>query len=130
MALFLAVTLVAVQYAIIALLAVLIHEAAHIYAATVLGIRVKRIGITWRGPFIVREQGTPLASACTALAGPLSNLVLSVLFWNVAPTFAQVNLVLGVFNLIPMQGTDGSHALLALQRTREMAALQIRPGNR
>jgi len=125
MVLFLIVILPAILYAIVALLAVLIHEAAHVYVATLLGIRVKRIGISWRGPFIVREQGTPVACACTALAGPISNLVLSILFWSVAPTFAQFNLVLGVFNLIPMGGTDGSHALLAFRRTQVMTAVQI-----
>jgi len=29
-------------------------------AAIALGVRVKRVGISWRGPYIVREQGQPL----------------------------------------------------------------------
>jgi len=39
--------------------AIALHESSHIAAAKLLGLHVKRLGISWRGPYIVRESGTP-----------------------------------------------------------------------
>ena len=39
------------------------------------------------------------------------NLLLAFAFWNVDPTFAQVNMVLGVFNLLPFPKSDGRRIL-------------------
>lgn len=86
--------------------------------AYLLRVRVKRIGISWRGPFIVRDPGEPLANACIALAGPLMNLAVALLSWSAAHTLAELNLVLGVSNLIPVQGTDGWRAWLALRASK------------
>ncbi len=44
---------------IASVLAVIIHETVHVAIARTLGVRVKRVGISWRGPFIVRQQGEP-----------------------------------------------------------------------
>jgi membrane-associated protease RseP (regulator of RpoE activity) len=32
-----------------------LHELAHVLAAVVLGVKVKRFGLCWRGVYIVRE---------------------------------------------------------------------------
>jgi Zn-dependent protease len=103
------------------LIALALHEAAHVIMARALGVRVKRIGIGWRGPFIVRENAEPRANLYIAIAGPVTNLVLAILFWDAAPTFARINLVLGLSNLVPIQGSDGSRAWTA------MRDLKIRP---
>jgi stage IV sporulation protein FB len=105
----------------VVLIALALHEAAHVIMAKALGVRVKRIGIGWRGPFIVRENAEPRANLCISIAGPVANIVLAILFWDVAPTFARINLVLGLSNLIPVQGSDGSRAWTA------MRDLKIRP---
>jgi len=83
------------------------HEAGHICAARALGIRVKRIGITWWGPYIVREAGAPMANAMISAAGPFVNLLLSAMLWHVWPTGSLVNLVLGLANLVPTASSDG-----------------------
>jgi hypothetical protein len=44
---------------IYSVLAAIIHEAAHVAIAWTHGVKIKRVGISWRGPFIVREQGEP-----------------------------------------------------------------------
>jgi Zn-dependent protease len=69
-----------------------------------------------------------LGSIIVALAGPLSNLALALLaalllrvgllpdgFWGqFALFFMQINVLLFVFNLIPIPPLDGSHVLFAL----------------
>jgi Zn-dependent protease len=102
-------------------IALALHEAGHVVVARALGVRVKRIGFGWRGPFIVRESGEPKANLCIAIAGPLTNVLSAVLFWTAAPTFAIISLVLGLSNLIPIEGSDGSRAWTA------MRDLKIRP---
>ena len=106
------------------IVALVFHEAAHIVIARALWVRVKRIGISWRGPYIVRETGRPEANLLIAIAGPLINLVLAVLFWNGAPAFAQINLVLGVSNLLPLPGSDGFRAWTALTQIRSSVQAQ------
>lgn len=96
---------------------VILHELAHAVVATVTGIRIKRVGISWRGPYLVREQGPPLACFATALAGPSLNLLLGLMFSTTAPQFSSVNLVLGGYNLLPfIRGLDGYNAMAAYRR--------------
>lgn len=97
------------------LLAIILHEAAHVVVARSFGITVKRIGVSWKGVFIVRECGTPLANMITTLAGPLMNLLLATA-WHVSHEFALVNLILGLSNLVPLGGSDGQRAWTQLVR--------------
>ena len=109
------------------LIALVLHEAAHVVVARALGVRVKRVGISWRGPFIVRESGEPRANLWIAVAGPVTNLVLAMLFWTAAPAFARINLVLGLSNLLPIEGSDGSRAWAAMRelKTRSRVAASL-----
>jgi Zn-dependent protease len=117
-----------IDYVLACIGAVLLHEMAHVLAAQASGIRVKRIGITWKGPYIVREQGPPFANLCIALAGPVLNLALAVSFWTFAPQFGLVNLALGGYNLLPfIPGLDGYHALAAYRKLRVIAPLTGAP---
>ena len=108
------------EYIEICIVAVVLHELAHVLVARLMGIRIKRVGISWIGPYLVREQGLPLASFLTSLAGPVTNLLVGVFFWKISPQFGLVNLVLGAYNLIPfIRGLDGYNALRAY---RQLAA--------
>jgi len=95
------------------LLVIALHEAAHLAAAWSLGIRIKRLGVSWKGPYIVRECGTPLGNMITTLAGPFVNLMLAAA-WPVSHQFAVINLIFGISNLVPLAGTDGQRALAQL----------------
>ncbi len=89
---------------IAAIIAIVAHETAHVLFALILGVKIKRIGINWKGPYIVRESGFPWQNALVAFAGPLTNILLACFGpreWRL------VNLVLGLTNLLPWWGSDG-----------------------
>lgn len=89
------------------LVAMAVHEAAHVFAAMSLGISVKRVGLGWRGVYTVRDPGPPGRNLLVSLAGPLTNLVL-ILLWHWWPTFGLANLFVGGVNLLPIEGSDGA----------------------
>ncbi len=97
------------------LLAIILHETAHIVSARSFGIAVKRVGVSWKGVYIVRESGPPMANMITTLAGPFMNLLLAWA-WPVSHEFALMNLLLGLTNLIPIAGSDGQRASIMAAR--------------
>ena len=105
-----------------AVLAVGLHELAHVVAAWATGVRVYQIGISRKGPFIRREAGTTGQNLTITLAGPGLNLLFALVFYRVAPRFALSNLVLGVSNLLPFASSDGSRALSLLAAVRQRPA--------
>jgi Zn-dependent protease len=96
-------------------LSLILHEAAHVSTALALGLRVKRIGVSLKGPYIVRERGTPWENALVSLAGPSVNLLIALFYWDLAPQLALINLVLGAFNLLPIPHSDGRRAGAAIR---------------
>lgn len=95
---------------LLGVVAVVLHELSHVVVARAQGLKVRRIGVTWKGPYIVRESGTWLQNLRVSLAGPVANLLLAALFWRIVPIFGLCNLVLGAFNLLPIPGSDGHRA--------------------
>jgi Zn-dependent protease len=94
--------------------AMLLHEAGHIVAALWCGVKVKKVGLSRTGLYTVREAGPRWSNLGISLAGPLFNLCLAFAFKDVAPTFAWVNCVACVFNLLPIPNSDGSRILALL----------------
>ncbi len=90
----------------------LLHELAHVAAVSRHGVPVKAIGITFKGAYTRREQ-SPLwfVEAQSALAGPTVNFLLYAIFsampGDVNHIVAQSNLIIGIFNLIPIRPSDG-----------------------
>lgn len=81
------VSLVMINLLLPSLAAIALHESGHIAAAKSLGLHVKRLGISWRGPYIVRESGTGQQNIVVSAAGPLANvlciiIVMSVPHWG------------------------------------------------
>jgi hypothetical protein len=96
------------------LLALVVHECGHLLAAAVFGIKTKSLRIDPRGIGIVRERGPWFDSMVVALSGPLLNLAFAAAFRD--ETFRIANLCLGLVNLIPVYGSDGSHILECLAK--------------
>jgi len=92
------------------LLAMVFHEGAHIGAAVTLGIKVKKVGMGWKGMYTVRDAGTPRENLLISFGGPIMNLSLLVC-WPYSPMFGLANLCCGVVNLLPIEGSDGARIL-------------------
>ena len=114
------------------LLSLLAHEAAHIVAAQMSGKRVAAVGFCWKGAYNRRERAEGAAEFMISAAGPAMNLALAVVLMRqtgLAGWFAQVNLVLGVFNLLPIRGSDGQRMLVTLRErvSRQRSASAVEP---
>jgi Zn-dependent protease len=108
---------------------------AHVDLLGLLCLLVFRIG--WAKPVIFDHRNfkrPKLYSVLSAYAGPLSNFLLALLafvvlrflpmellplgvavtFKNLLTVIAQVSVMLGVFNMLPIPPLDGSHVLMVL----------------
>ncbi len=100
---------------LLGLAALMLHEMAHIVAALALGIRVKRVGLEWKGLYTVREAGPLHKNLLVALAGPLMNMALIVAgHW--LPAFGVANLCFAIANLLPIKGSDGERIVDCCQK--------------
>lgn len=119
--------LFAFTYAVLLLLSVLLHEAAHAVAARWRGQRVDRVvADMWGGHTVYDATGsTAGTTALVAFVGPLTNLLIGGVGWLFVPLVdgtplrllwgvIMVNLFVGVFNLIPGLPMDGGQIVSAL----------------
>jgi Zn-dependent protease len=97
-----------------------LHELAHVAAAKALGVRVKRVGVSWKGPYIIRESGSVDQNMLIALTGPATNLVIAACLWPLMPRFAFMNLWCGLFNLLPVKSSDGARVLKCYREWKEL----------
>ena len=99
-------------------IAMLLHECGHLFAALVLGLRIKNVGMKWnKGLYTVRQQGTPLQNLLVALGGPLANLILFAAASRV-PLFGLANFCYALANMLPIEGSDGYRIALCWQQLR------------
>lgn len=104
--------------------AVALHEAGHVLALLRFGCRVRGVSLSFAGAGIETED--PYLSykkeARIFLAGPLAGLFGCLLAWfclrlnftKGGMLFFSFNLLLSLFNLLPVKGLDGGEALFAL----------------
>lgn len=100
------------------LLAAAIHELSHVFMMILCGRIPKKICLTAFGAEIsASSEKTSYQKDCLVnLSGPAVNLLLGgllVLLGN-QTLFAQMNLALGLFNLLPIIPLDGGQALFSL----------------
>lgn len=106
-----------------ALFAVFAHETAHLFIMWVLDAAPKRIKLIPASVQISTSISKRYRNdILVSLAGPLVNLILfgtlylNYLFYENILTlyYALLNLVIGLFNLIPVAGLDGGNILFSL----------------
>lgn len=125
-------------YMLPALFAVFLHEIGHLFMMWVLDSNPKRIklipaSIQITAPF----QKSYRNDVLTAVSGPAVNLIVfGTLYFNylafgneVTLYFALLNLVIGLYNLLPVKGLDGGTILfciIAKNKGAQKAALVIK----
>ncbi len=115
--------------AVMLFVSVLIHELGHSIVAKRFGLAVPRITLFIFGGVsqIATEPPNAAAEFWIAIVGPLVSFALAALFWEIEPLLswsqplfalaeylAMINLILGVFNLIPGFPLDGGRVLRAI----------------
>jgi Zn-dependent protease/CBS domain-containing protein len=121
--------LVGTATAVMLFVSVLIHELGHSVVAKGFGLSVPRITLFIFGGVsqIATEPSTAAVEFWVAIVGPLTSFALAALFWGLAPHLvwspplfalakylAFINLILGVFNLIPGFPLDGGRVFRAI----------------
>ncbi|MBQ6626235.1 MAG: hypothetical protein IIX27_02975 [Ruminococcus sp.] len=97
------------------MLGAFVHECGHILALILCRVNIK--SITFRAFDIVISTGREknfLTDLYVTLSGPFSNLIFALLFYHVYYPFFVSNMVLCLFNLLPLETFDGGHALKLL----------------
>lgn len=107
-------------------LAAVIHELGHAAAIVCLGGRITCIRLHAAGAVIVQGKLLSDTREClVSLAGPVAGLLAAMLFafWR-HPMDAGANLVLSLFNILPILPLDGGAAVRSLLRLLPAAAAQ------
>ena len=97
--------------------ACVLHELGHYLAIRMMGRDIKLIRLTAVGAEMAVDF--PLSywqEGIAALAGPAVNAALALVFcsWTWGVDFAGLNLVLALFNLLPVGGLDGARVLTCM----------------
>ena len=90
------------------------HEAGHLLALTLLGVRVHKLRLTFSGAILETEPLRYSREIIAAAAGPAVNALLLAAFAATAPVTAFVNLLLLCYNLLPFYPLDGGRILRAV----------------
>ncbi len=114
--------------AILFFLSIFLHECGHAFAAEWQNVRVYEMELDGMGGRVRHQGGANDRSGLwITLAGPLVNLALAVLgqvlagFWlvdgvDIFAALSRVNLLLAVFNLLPIVPLDGGYILYRILR--------------
>ncbi|MBQ8749886.1 MAG: M50 family metallopeptidase [Clostridia bacterium] len=113
-------------YFVICLVVVILHEYAHYFVAKYLGYKLKQMSLLPYGAQLNLSKSifNSRDEILIAIAGPLFNIVLAffcIAIWWLYPVtyvytemFVTANLVIALFNLLPLAPLDGSRILLAI----------------
>ena len=111
-----------ISYLFLIIFTLTLHEIGHAVTAIFCHVPIKKFGLSWKGAFIVRESGTLVQNILISFAGPITNILLGIFLLpthNVWHLFAEMNLVLGITNLLPITGSDGDRILTCLKTIKK-----------
>lgn len=95
----------------------MLHELGHIAAVYLCGDKIDSIVFEVYGILIDKHENTSyFQQIFILLSGPAINIILGIIFAYIpvqwCGLFSKVNIVLGIFNLLPINGLDGGEVLL------------------
>ena len=105
------------------LFAVIMHETGHLFAMWVLDCAPKQIKLIPASVQITEDiTNRYRTDIAVALCGPLTNLLLFGVFYfnylsfknDIVLCYALINIIIGIFNLLPVTGLDGGTVLLSV----------------
>ncbi len=109
------------------LFAVFMHEVGHLFCMWVMDVEPKSVRLIPASVQITRSVGISYKKDITvALVGPIVNFVLFLsLYFNylafenkITLYYALLNLIIGLFNMLPVKGLDGGTVLFSLLAKR------------
>lgn len=98
------------ELAITAVCACIIHEIGHILAAVVADVKIKCVVFWTGGVRMISDSCLKSVSSeiFVLFAGPVFNFAAALFFYLIGADWAfSVNLILGLFNLLPFSNLDG-----------------------
>lgn len=91
---------------------VILHESAHLLCMRILKCQPKKIRLIPTSIEVIRGTcSSPQHEIFISAAGSAVNLVVFVLLFKINTEFAAVNLIIGLFNLLPLPALDGGEIL-------------------
>ncbi|QZY56611.1 M50 family metallopeptidase [Crassaminicella profunda] len=115
-----------IENLIISFLVVLLHEGAHIFTAKLLGYRIEKVEIFPFGGVAAIEENlvmNPKHEILIAASGPVFNFIMVFIGYNIFNRFyltvdgfvffVHSNLIIGLFNLLPVIPLDGGRIVRA-----------------
>ncbi len=101
------------------IIAITLHETAHLACMYVLGCAPKEIRLIPGGIEIIRSFCLKkYYEILISISGPFINIFLFLIFSNFNLEFSVINLCIGVFNLMPLKSLDGGEILLIILRNK------------
>ena len=99
--------------------AAILHELGHIVMMRLCGVRVRCVRLRLFDVLIEAENAPSVrADVLITLGGPAANFMFAAAFSPFCLKLALPNLMLGVFNLLPVMSLDGGHLLSVCLRRR------------
>lgn len=97
---------------------IIFHELSHVIVASILGKKIENLKFTLSGmnvkfereKYKLKNDDTYFFNMLIYLAGPLSNIILALLFYKIRFIF-EINLSLAIINLFPIYPLDGYNVL-------------------
>ena len=109
-----------VGYLLLCYLFLVWHEFGHIFAAFILGIRVKKIGISLKGAYTIRDIGPPHKNLIISFFGPLVSIIIGLILLKAHLDFyAIMNFVIAGSNLLPIKNSDGDRMWTCWQQIQK-----------
>lgn len=104
---------------------ILFHELSHIVVATLFGKKIKLIKLSIAGVSVAfnNEELEIVKNIIIYLAGPVSNICLAIMFYNIDFVF-EINMFLAILNLMPLYPLDGYNVIKCLFDTRKLFWIQ------